>query len=195
VFARRPPKHACTNKLIALEAGHDTLTGVSPRASKSSVLSQDELAAWSGFVRAHSYLVRELDKDLQRSHRLGQSSYQVLLQLAIAPRGRLRMTALADAVLLSPSGLTRLVDQLEREGLVVRERREDDARSYDAVLSPQGRKLAKAATQANLRRVRELFIDRLSEAQITQLIAIWTAVDPQFAAPRPALLLLTQKGV
>ena len=166
--------------------------GVSPRASKSSVLSRDELAAWSGFVRAHSYLVRELDKDLQRSHRLGQSSYQVLLQLAIAPRGRLRMTALADAVLLSPSGLTRLVDQLEREGLVARERREDDARSYDAVLSPQGRKLAKAATQAHLRRVRELFIDRLSEAQITQLIAIWTAVDPQFAAPRPALLLLTQ---
>lgn len=102
------------------------------------------------------------------------------------------MTALADAVLLSPSGLTRLVDQLEREGLVVRERREDDARSYDAVLSRQGRKLAKAATQAHLRRVRELFIDRLSEAQITQLIAIWTAVDPQFAAPRPALLRLTQ---
>jgi DNA-binding MarR family transcriptional regulator len=118
----------------------------------------------------------------------------VLLQLAIAPRGRLRMTALADAVLLSPSGLTRLVDQLEREGLVVRERREDDARSYDAVLSSKGRKLAKAATKANLRRVRELFIDRLSEAQITQLIAIWTAVDPQFAAPRPALLLLTQTG-
>jgi DNA-binding MarR family transcriptional regulator len=159
------------------------------------VLSRDELAAWSGFVRAHSYLIREIDKDLQRSHRLSRNSYSVLLHLAIAPRGRLRMTALADAVLLSPSGLTRLVDQLEHEGLVVRERREDDARSYDAVLSPQGRKLAKAATRVHLRRVRELFIDCLSEAQVTQLIAIWAAVDPRFAAPAPALLLLTQEGV
>ena len=83
---------------------------------------------------------------------------------------------------MSPSGLSRLVDQLEHEGLVVREQREDDARSYDVVLSPQGRKRLKEANAAHLQRIRELFIDHLSDSQIAQLIAIWNAVDPRFIA-------------
>jgi DNA-binding MarR family transcriptional regulator len=90
------------------------------------------------------------------------------------------MTDLSDAMLYSPSGLTRLVDQLEREGLIVRERRADDARSYDAVLSPEGWELVKTATVAHIRCVRDLFIDRLSEEQITQLIDIWDTIDPRF---------------
>jgi DNA-binding MarR family transcriptional regulator len=155
---------------------------VSTEASKRGVLSSDELAAWQGLLRANASLLRELDKDLQRSYQLNLSSHDVLLQLALAPRRRLQMTALADAVLLSPSGLSRLVDQLERDGLVLRERREDDARSYDVVLSLQGRKLLKAANRAHLLRVRELFIGHLSETQIMQLIDIWNAVDPRFIA-------------
>jgi len=156
---------------------------VSTRASTSGVLSRDELAAWQGLLRANVYLLRELDKDL-RHYGLTLSSHDVLLQLALAPRRRLRMTALAEAVLLSPSGLSRLVDQLEHEGLVVREQRADDARSYDVVLSPQGRKLLRVANNAHLRRIRELFIDRLSDDQVTQLVAIWNAVDPRFIAGR-----------
>ncbi len=132
-------------------------------------------------LRANAYLLRELDKDLRR-YQLSLSSHDVLLQLALAPRRRLRMTSLAEAVLMSPSGLSRLVDQLEHEGLVARERGVDDGRSYDVVLSPQGRKLLKAANTAHLQRIRELFIDHLSHNQITQLIAIWNAVDPRFIA-------------
>ena len=147
-------------------------------------LSQDELAAWQGMLRTNAYLLRELDKDL-RSYGLNLNSHDVLLQLALAPRLRLQMTALAEAVVLTPSGLTRLVDQLERDGLVVRERREDDARSYDTVLSPQGRKLLKAANKAHLDRIRELFITHLSETQITHLIDVWNAVDPRFVAGSP----------
>lgn len=158
--------------------------GVMPTgASKSGVLSRDELAAWQGLLRANAYLLRELDKDLRR-YQLSLSSHDVLLQLVLAPRRRLQMTALAEAVLLSPSGLSRLVDQLEHEGLVVREQREDDARSYDVVLSAQGRSRLKAANTAHLRLIRELFIDHLSYDQITQLVAIWNAVDPRFIAGR-----------
>jgi DNA-binding MarR family transcriptional regulator len=153
-----------------------------PKRQSRAVLSRDELAAWRGLLRANVYLRRELEKDLQRSHRLSGRSYDVLLHLAVAPQHRLRMTVLAEAVFFSPSGLTRLIDQLEREGLVVRERREDDTRSYDAVLSTQGLARLTAAHEDHLRLVRELFIDHLTEAQIAQLIAIWNAVDPRFMA-------------
>jgi DNA-binding MarR family transcriptional regulator len=164
---------------------------VSNRVSRSRVqslllsqLSRDELAAWQGLLRANAYFLRELDKDLQRSYRLNSSSYDALLQLGLTPQGRMRMTDLSDAMLYSPSGLTRLVDQLERKGLIVRERRADDARSYDAVLSPEGWELVKAATVAHIRCVRELFLDRLSEAQIMQLIDIWDTIDPRFITGR-----------
>lgn len=123
-------------------------------------------------------MLRSLDADLTRTHRLPLSSYEVLLQLALAPRRRLRMTALAEEVLMSPSGLTRVVDQLERDGLVLRERREDDGRSFDAVLTSEGRKRLRAANEAHLERVRELFLDRLSDEQLAALGDIWTTLDP-----------------
>ena len=68
-------------------------------------LDQVELAAWAGFLRAHAELVRRLDDELQRAHRLPLTSYDVLVQLANAPDGRLRMAELADAIVLSRSGL------------------------------------------------------------------------------------------
>ena len=72
-----------------------------------------ELDAWRGFLRTHATLVRELDEELTERHGLPLSSYDVLIQLDETPEGRLRMSQLADAVLLSRSGLTRLVTRLE----------------------------------------------------------------------------------
>src|SRR5687768_9300219 len=83
-------------------------------------LAENELAAWRGFLEAHARLVRELDAELLREHSLSLSSYDVLVQLAHSPDRRLRMSELAESVLLTPSGLTRLVDRLCREGLVER---------------------------------------------------------------------------
>jgi DNA-binding MarR family transcriptional regulator len=145
-------------------------------------LSPAELEAWQGLLRVNARLVRLLDADLQRSHGLSGNDYDVLIQLGLAPRRRLRMTALAEQVLMSPSGMTRLVDELERDGLVVRERREDDARSFDVVLTPAGRTRLRAANRTHLRRVRELFLDRLSDAQLEQLAEIWGALDPALVA-------------
>ena len=89
-------------------------------------LSDGELSAWRGLLRAHRELVAHLDEELQRSHDLPLSSYEVLLCLARSEHGRLRMGDLAERLLLSRSGLTRLVDRLERRGLVYRERCEED---------------------------------------------------------------------
>src|SRR3954453_149549 len=150
-----------------------------PSRGSADRLSPPELKAWQGFLRAGAQLDRALDADLRRSHGLSGSTYDVLIQLGVAPRRRLRMTALAEQVLMSPSGVSRLVDELEREHLVTRERHEDDARSYEVVLTPAGRARLKSANRAHLRRVRELFLDRLSEAQLAQLADIWVAVAPE----------------
>src|SRR6478609_2885590 len=142
-------------------------------------LSPAELTAWQGLLRVSARLGRQLDADLRRSHRLSGNDYDVLIQLGLAPGRRLRMSALAEQALMSPSGVSRLVHELEREQLVARERHEDDARSYEVVLTPAGRARLKSANRAHLQRVRELFLDRLSDAQLEQLADIWNAVAPE----------------
>src|SRR5256714_2797760 len=104
-----------------------------------------ELDAWRGFLRRHATLVRELDEELTERHGLPLSSYDVLVQLDAAPAGRLRMSHLADAVLLSRSGLSRLVTRLERQGLLERTECPSDARGAFASITDTGReRLAEA---------------------------------------------------
>jgi DNA-binding MarR family transcriptional regulator len=124
-------------------------------------------------LRAHAELTRELDAQLAREHKLPLSSYEVLLYLADAPDGRMRMAELADSVLLSRSGLTRLVDRLEREGLLKRERCESDARGYFAEITPKGRRLFDAARRTHLDGVRDLFLSRFSRDELRALGALW----------------------
>ena len=124
-------------------------------------------------LRAHSALVRTLDAELVREHDLPLSSYEVLLFLNDAPDGRMRMSELADSVLLSRSGLTRLVDRLERDGLLRRERCESDARGLFAEITEEGRHLFGAARQTHLDGVRRLFLDRFSRDELRTLGALW----------------------
>src|SRR3954471_22091839 len=88
-------------------------------------LSEAELGAWRGFLRVHSALVKALDAELLQAHGLPLSSYEVLINLEAAPGHRRRMSELAESVLLSRSGMTRLVDRLEREGLIERDQCSD----------------------------------------------------------------------
>lgn len=147
-----------------------------------SRLSDDELAAWQGLLRANATLQRTLDADLQRSHQLSANAYDVLIQLALAPEKRLRMRDLADEVLMSHNGLSGVVGQLEADGLVARERDTQDGRVVYAGLTPEGQKVLRAANRSHLARVRELFLDRLSDEQLEQLRAIWDAIDPALIA-------------
>ena len=124
-------------------------------------------------LRAHAELTRALDAQLAQEHKLPLSSYEVLLFLADAPEGRMRMSDLAESVLLSRSGLTRLVDRLEREGLLKRERCESDARGLFAEITPAGRQLFDAARRTHLDGVRALFLDRFSRDELRTLGGLW----------------------
>jgi DNA-binding MarR family transcriptional regulator len=137
------------------------------------LLDEEELLAWRGLLRTHAELTKQLDAELARVHDLPLSSYEVLLYLADSEGGRLRMSELADAVLLSRSGLTRLVDRLEREGLLERARCTEDARGFFAQITPKGRELFDAARTTHLEGVRELFLSRFSREELRTLGRLW----------------------
>jgi DNA-binding MarR family transcriptional regulator len=129
-------------------------------------LSPAELAAWRGFLRAHAYLSRVLEAELLGDQQLSLASYDVLVQLAEAPERRLRMTELAAAVLLSRSGVTRLVDRLEKVGLVARCRVAGDGRGVAAELTPAGLNRLRNAAPTHLTGVIRHFVDRLEPADL-----------------------------
>jgi DNA-binding MarR family transcriptional regulator len=141
------------------------------------LLDKEELGAWRGLLRAHAGLTRELDAELSREHDLPLSSYEVLLFLNDSEEGRMRMSELADSVLLSRSGLTRLVDRLERQGLLRRERCNSDARGLFAEITPEGRRLFDAARQTHLDGVRRLFLSHFSRAELRTLGSLWQKLE------------------
>jgi DNA-binding MarR family transcriptional regulator len=146
--------------------------------SPSPGLTSAELHAWRGFLRAHATVVRALEADLQAEHDLPLASYDVLVQLSEAPDRRLRMTELADRVLLSRSGLTRLADRLEREGLLTREPCPSDARGTLAVLTDAGLDRLRRAWPTHLRGVQHV-LRRLTAEEVEQLGVLMGKLVPE----------------
>lgn len=126
------------------------------------------MEAWAKFVVAHSKLFCELDAELRERENLAVGDYDVLIQLSLAPDG-LRMCELAEAVVLSPSGLTRRVARLERAGLVKRERAASDARSIEARLTPAGKKLFERSRRTHRAGIKRLFIDHFDDDELERL--------------------------
>ena len=141
---------------------------------RTTLLSADELAAWRAFLRAHAHLTRQLETELMADADLPLASYDVLVQLSEAPGRRLRMTDLADRVLLSRSGLTRLVDRLERSGLVARAKCPNDARGTFTVLTDVGYERLRHAAPAHLDGVREHMTRHLDPAELAALTDLLT---------------------
>src|ERR687895_2368128 len=141
-------------------------------------LTGTELGAWRGMLRVHAALVRELDAELDAAHDLPLSSYDVLIYLRAAPDKRLRMAELADSVLLSRSGVTRLVDRLEREGLIERDSCTSDGRGCYAVLTDRGEALLARARRTHLDGVRERFLRHFSRDELRGLAGYWERVLP-----------------
>jgi len=133
------------------------------------LLKPNELQVWRSFLRAHARVTRALEVELLATQRLSLASYDVLVQLAEAPDRRLRMTELADAVLLSRSGVTRLVDRLERDGLVQRAPVDSDGRGVVAVLTSRGLDRLRAATGSHLSGVVRHFAEVLGAEQLEPL--------------------------
>ncbi len=127
------------------------------------------MRTWIRFLATHSAITRELEARLMGAHGLTLSDYDVLVQLARAPEHRLRNIELAKAVLLTRSGVTRLVDGLEKDGLVSRCACADDKRGTLVVLTDDGLGRLREAAATQLEGVRELFIEKLGAEGLTQM--------------------------
>jgi DNA-binding MarR family transcriptional regulator len=135
------------------------------------------LATWAAFLRAHARVVRELERELQAEQRMALTDYDVLVQLAAAEDRRLRMSELAERLLLSRSGATRLVDRLVAQGLVAREICDTDRRGQWAALTDAGLDRLRAAAPTHLRGVGEHFLDRMSPDDLASMQAILARLD------------------
>jgi DNA-binding MarR family transcriptional regulator len=136
-------------------------------------LNDDEVRAWGGYLRTHARIVRELDEELRAAHGMPLGTFDVLINLALVPEEMLRMHQLADAIVLSRSGLTRLVDRLVREGLVERRRCGEDARGAWAVLTPAGKRALAQAAPTHFDGVRRRFLSALDGADQARLGDLW----------------------
>jgi DNA-binding MarR family transcriptional regulator len=153
-------------------------TAVKIPTGEQEWLSEGEVRAWRGLLRAHACLAKRLDAELERAHGLPMTSYEVLQRLEDAGAGRMRMCDLADQAQLSRSGLTRLVDRLERDGLMERCSCEHDARGSYACLTELGRERLAQARTTHLAVIREHFFSRFSEPELAALADMWDRVAP-----------------
>jgi DNA-binding MarR family transcriptional regulator len=144
-----------------------------PHLELSLSLSADQRAAWLGFLDLHNRVVKELDDDLEREHGLSLSTYSVLATLTKSPEGRLRMSELADTVLISRPGMTRLIERLERDGLVERTRSDTDSRQVYAQITERGLERLGDAAKTHFQGVRTRFLDHLSATQTQALARVW----------------------
>ena len=128
-----------------------------------------QLEGWVAFLRAHAAITRELSAQLQREHGLTLNDYEVLLHLSHADDGALRRIDLARQVVLTASGITRLLEGLERAGYVTKETCATDARVSYAKLTDDGREKLREAAKTHLRGIDELFLSRYSGSELTAL--------------------------
>lgn len=140
----------------------------------SSGLSAHELAAWRGLLQVHARITQQLDAQMHAEHGLSVSAYEVLMFLDDAPQHRMRMSDIADRVLLSRSGCTRLVDRLARQGYVTRCAAGEDGRGLFAQLTPEGVEKVRAARRTHHEGVRRFFLDHLTPTDQIALGDIWS---------------------
>ena len=135
----------------------------------SSLQTTNRLESWVSFLRAHAAITRELNADLLNAHGLTLSDYEVLLRLSNAEHGMMRRVDLAQSVLLTASGITRLLDGLERAGFVEKASCESDARVSYAKLTEAGRRKLADAGRTHLAGIEELFTGRFSDDELERL--------------------------
>lgn len=138
--------------------------------------TEAELTVWKGFLRVHAAMRKALDAELEAEHGLSLSSYEVLGALRCSPHGRLRMADLAEHAQLSRSGMTRLVDRLERLGWLTRCSCSDDARGCFAVLSAAGADVIDRARPTLQRSVRERFLCHCDDEDLNRLSALFATM-------------------
>jgi DNA-binding MarR family transcriptional regulator len=146
-----------------------------PAEPKVPHLSRRQMRAWRGFLEARAVLLPALEADLRNRTRLSLSEFDVLYQLWRMPERTLRMTDLARAVLVTPSGVTRIVSRLERRGIV--ERNSASGRQAVATrLTALGEKELQAAMEVHFAGVHRLFIRHLTSSDVDRLDELWELI-------------------
>jgi DNA-binding MarR family transcriptional regulator len=152
-----------------------------------TVTAQDpRLGSWRAFLQAHARVARRLDEELRAEHDLSVAEYDAMLNIAESPGRRIRMRQLADRVVLSKSGVTRLVDRLVADGLVERSACETDARGAEAVLTDAGLRRLRSASRTHLRGISDHFIDVLDPRQLEAVGQAMQTVAER-AGPGPSI--------
>ena len=139
-------------------------------------LTDSEFRAWHGCLAFTNAVARELDAALVAAHGISVKEFDVLITLFNARGARLRMTELAERVVLSPSGVTHLVTRLERDGLVSRVVDEDDRRSFFTALTSEGRRRLRESRPTHNEVVRNRLTRRLTATQLAAMGALWDTI-------------------
>ena len=167
-------------------SGTSVATPIAAPATAPAIADEPGIAAWRSFLVAHARITRRLDEELQAAHGLSLAEYDALLQIAHAPGRRVRMNVLAERVILSRSGITRLVDRLEAAGSVERAACSTDARGQEAVLTPLGFERLRTAATTHLDGIRRYFLERLDADDLANLEAsLGRVADPLASGNRP----------
>jgi DNA-binding MarR family transcriptional regulator len=149
-------------------------------------VTPEQLELWRTFVRAHARILRRLEADLMDNHDLPLTWFEVMARLAEDDDHKLRMSELAELVMLSPSGLTRLVDRMVAEGLLRREQAERDGRGYYAVLTDAGYEALRGAMGTHLRGVQEYVIQSFTPEELRDAGDFFRRLDRVDAGVQPA---------
>ena len=146
------------------------------RARRTISARDPRIATWRLFLKTHARLERLLDEDLRSAHDLTLAEYDAMLQLAESPTHRLRMHEIAERVILSRSGVTRLIDRLVRDGLVERSHCSTDARGAEAVLTATGLDRLREAAPTHLRGISDHFLDTMTGAELEAVDGAMNAI-------------------
>ena len=156
---------------------------MSPSSPDHDFLDPDEWESWGALMMLHRSVLQELDVQLRRRHDLAVTEFDVLITLFNAPDRRLRMSQLAERVLLSPAGTTHLVTRLERDGLVRREVDPTDGRKWFTVLTAGGDTALKAARPTHNQVLRGTLLAATSPTDRRTLRRVWNRLSAR--APTP----------
>ena len=151
---------------------------ISDGLSEPEPFTSQEFLTWRGFLRVHRHVTAELDRKMLEEHGLPLDQYGILITLVSAPGMALRMGELGARRLVSPSKISRAVDEMERARLVKRTRDPDDGRSFLATMTRRGLRQLREAQVTHHAVVRERFLQGLSERQVDELARIWDTPCP-----------------
>lgn len=141
-------------------------------SSQVTNLREIEIEAWINFLRAHAAVTRQFNAELIATHGLTINDYDVLAQLNRAPEQALKRVDLVESLLLTPSGITRLLKGLEEDGYISNRSCSEDARVTYAVLTQKGSKKLEQAKKTHVASVRALFSERFEHEELETLASL-----------------------